>query len=108
MIERQHYNAPMNTKIAAACMAELGHERRLAIYKLLVKAGPTGLSVGEIGKKLKIPGSTLSHHLRRLNSVKLIHQKQEKQTIYCHATYQQLNALMAFLTKSCCQDSPCK
>ena len=95
----------MKHQTAAKCMAELGHPKRLAIYKLLVKTGPQGLTVGKIAQKLKIPGSTLSHHLRRLASVGLIEQNQEKQTIHCRAVYKQLKALIVFLTEECCGDS---
>ena len=93
----------MKNITAAQCMAELGHTRRLTIYKLLVKAGPSGMTVGEISRKLKIPGSTLSHHLRRLCSAGLIKQNQEKQTIYCSAVFERLNSLISFLTEECCQ-----
>jgi len=93
----------MKIKLAAQCMAELGHPKRLAIYRLLVKTGHKGLPVGKIGEKLGIPGSTLSHHLKRLSTVGLIKQNPKKQTIHCTALYQQLNDLICFLTDKCCQ-----
>ena len=97
----------MKTQLAAQCMAELGHPKRLAIYRRLVKAGSQGLSVGEIGQALKMPGSTLSHHIKRLVSVGLVKQAPEKQVIRCTAVYQQLNALIVFLTDKCCQGNHC-
>ena len=50
----------------AAALAALGHEARLKLFRLLVRAGPEGLSVGEIGRHLSIPPSTLAHHLGAL------------------------------------------
>ncbi len=97
----------MNIKHAANCMAELGHPKRLTIYKLLVKSGPKGLLVGEIATELKIPGSTLSHHLKRLIEVKLVSQTPEKQAYYCKPNFKQLNRLIEFLTEECCQRGEC-
>jgi len=88
-------------------MAELGHTKRLSIYKLLVRAGPNGLAVGDIGQKLKIPGSTLSHHIKRLMQVGLVEQEPVKQILYCKPVYQQLDKLIQFLNKECCQDQIC-
>lgn len=93
----------MNIDRAAKCMAELGHAKRLSIYKLLVKAGPDGLAMGEIGRKLKIPNSTLSHHIQRLANVDLIKQDHKKQFIYCIAQFKQLSALINYLSAECCQ-----
>jgi DNA-binding transcriptional ArsR family regulator len=92
----------MNAKTAAQCMAELGHLKRLSIFKLLVKTGPQGLPVGQIGQRLSIPGSTLSHHISRLVAVGLVKQIPESQTLYCVPVYERLSALLAFLTEECC------
>ena len=62
----------MDIESAASALKELGHQTRLAIYKQLVKAGSTGMSVGELQKRIEIPASTLSHHLSALMSVGLI------------------------------------
>ena len=93
----------MNIEKAANCMAELGHVNRLSIYRLLVKAGPDGLPVGEIGRKLKIPGSTLSHHIQRLVVVGLVKQEKQKQTIFCQPLFKQLTTVINYLTSECCQ-----
>lgn len=93
----------MKIEHAAKCMAELGHVKRLSIYKLLVKAGPQGMATGDIGRELNIPGSTLSHHIQRLVAVNLVEQNQEKQFIHCKAKYKKLNELIDYLTDQCCQ-----
>ena len=36
--------------------------------QLLLTAHPDGLVVGDIGKELDIPSSTLSHHLEKLKN----------------------------------------
>src|SRR4051812_16916987 len=60
------YAEGMNRKLAARCLAELGNLTRLDIYRLLVRAGPSGLSITDIQTRLGIPASTLAFHLRGL------------------------------------------
>lgn len=87
---------------AAEKLAELGHVTRLEIFRYLVKGGKQGVPVGEIQNKLKVPGSTLSHHINRLVSVGLVVQRREGRTLYCVPQYQELDALLAFLQDECC------
>ena len=65
----------MNRRLAARCLAELGNLTRLDIYRLLVRAGPAGLIVGEIQSRLGVPASTLAFHLRGLINVGLLEQE---------------------------------
>ncbi|MBJ3591839.1 helix-turn-helix transcriptional regulator [Salmonella enterica subsp. enterica serovar Saintpaul] len=87
---------------AADTLKELGHPTRLSVYRELVKAGHKGLPVGELQKRLEIPASTLSHHLSSLISVSLVRQERQGRTLYCHARYENLEALITFLTEECC------
>jgi DNA-binding transcriptional ArsR family regulator len=95
----------MELKIAAMVLKELGHTTRLDIYKTLVKAGRQGTARGgELQQHLAIPASTLSHHLSSLISVSLVRRKGRGRTLFCHACYDNLAALIAFLTEECCAD----
>lgn len=94
----------MKIENAAAQLAELGHVTRLEIYRNLVKAGNSGLCVSEIQTQLKIPGSTLSHHINKLIHVGLIKQEREGRTLHCIAQYQKLEQLITFLNEECCQN----
>ena len=84
------------------CLAQLGNITRLRIYRLLVKAGKKGLSVGEIQDKLDIPGSTLSHHISKLVNFDLIKQKREGRVLHCSANYELLNSVVDALKDQCC------
>lgn len=94
-------------KSASERLAALGHETRLTIYRLLVQAGPEGMNAGAICEKLGIPAATLSFHLAHLSRVGLILGRQESRFIYYAADYAAMNALLAFLTESCCQGAQC-
>ena len=92
---------------AAERLAALGHETRLAIFRLLVEAGPAGVSAGAIGEKLDIPAATLSFHLSHLARVGLIRGKPESRFIYYAADYAAMDELLAYLTANCCQGGQC-
>ena len=97
----------MDTTTAVSSLAALAQESRLAIFRLLVEAGPTGLSVGEIGAPLKIAPATLSFHLKELTNAGLIAARQEGRFIYYSANYERMNGLIGFLTEKCCaRDDP--
>jgi DNA-binding transcriptional ArsR family regulator len=89
---------------AAARLEALGNSTRLKIYRALVRAGEAGLSVGILGEKLKVPPSTLSHHIKSLVSVGLIFQVRAATTLYCHANYDVMRGLVDFLVAECCAD----
>lgn len=95
----------MNKQIAALSFAELGHEKRLNVILELVKAGPEGLSTGELGRLTKIPNSTLSHHINKLQQAKLVERVKQKQTIVCRVNFTRINELSDFLLDKCCQNS---
>ncbi|MEM7021049.1 MAG: metalloregulator ArsR/SmtB family transcription factor [Pseudomonadota bacterium] len=95
----------MELQDAAQRMEALGNATRLAAYHLLVRAGPDGLAVGVVQQKLKIPASTLSHHLRRLIEVGLVSQERRGATLLCHANYPAMDSLVGFLTSECCLDA---
>jgi len=90
-----------NAAIARA-LAALGHEARLAIYRLLVRAGEGGLNVGEIGAHLKIPASTLAHHLATLVAAGLVIQERHGRAVVNRADYDAMRRTVGFLTDKCC------
>jgi len=83
-------------------LGALGNATRLEIYRLLVRAGRRGRSVGEIGRAMGIPGSTLTHHLKRLLAVGLITQERRGATLICRAELEVMAALVAYLSEECC------
>lgn len=92
----------MNAADAVSSLAALAQESRLAIYRLLVEAGPTGLAVGEIGASLHVAPATLSFHLKELARAGLVATRQDGRYIYYSASYARMNALLAYLTENCC------
>ena len=87
----------------ADCLGTLGNTTRLSIFALLVKAGPDGLTVGEIQQVLRVPGSTLSHHIFSLASSALIIQAREGRTLRCRPNFPRMRAIVDALTAECCK-----
>ena len=93
----------MNRKLAARCLAELGNLTRLDIYRLLVRAGPTGLNIGDIQSRLDVPASTLAFHLRGLINVGLVAQEKTGREVRCTVKHRQLTTVIEFLLEECCK-----
>ena len=87
---------------AAALLNQLGNQTRLKIVRELVRAGKTGMAVGEIQKKLGTPNSTLSHHINHLRGVGLIRQTRESTVLRCFIEFDKIEAIVTFLTEECC------
>jgi ArsR family transcriptional regulator len=92
---------------AAARLEALGNPTRLKIYRMLVRAGDPGLSVGKLQSRLSIPASTLSHHLKTLIVVGLVSQERDSTTLICRANYPMMRGLVQFLVAECCTEADC-
>ena len=97
----------MKLEKAAAQLEALGNPTRLAIYRILVRAGDEGLPVGKIQEKLEIPASTLSHHCKRLIDAGLCTQERHATTLISRANYPAMQALIGYLADECCADGTC-
>ncbi|MEM7546107.1 MAG: metalloregulator ArsR/SmtB family transcription factor [Pseudomonadota bacterium] len=90
------------TKDIAAALAALGHETRLDLFRLLVRAGEDGLNVGEIGQHLGMPASTLAHHLGALVDARLVVQERQGRQVVNRVDYGAMRHTISFLTAECC------
>ena len=93
----------METLAAAELLAALGHESRLAIFRLLLEAGKGGVNASAIGEKLGLAPATLSFHLAHLSRVGLIEGQRESRFIRYSAKFEVMDEVIAFLTRNCCQ-----
>jgi DNA-binding transcriptional ArsR family regulator len=97
----------MKLEQAARQLEALGNPTRLQLYRTLVRAGPDGLPVGQLQRKLKIAASTLSHHLHRLIANGLVTQERQATVLVCRAHYPTMLALLGYLADECCADAGC-
>ena len=92
----------MKLENAAKQLEALGNPTRLAIFRLLIRAGNKGSTVGEIRERLDIPASTLSHHIAKLVHTGLVSQERDSRSLNCIADFKNMDDLMAFLVRNCC------
>ena len=97
----------MKTPQAVKALAALAQDTRLAIYRMLVQQGPEGLSAGTIAERLDLPGATLSFHLKELANAGMVEPRQDGRFVFYSANYEQMNALLGYLTENCCQGEGC-
>lgn len=90
------------TSPTAKALAALGHDARLGVFRLLVRAGENGLTVGEIGEHMGLPASTLAHHLRALVDAGLVLQEKQGREVRNRADYARIEQTLQFLTSECC------
>jgi DNA-binding transcriptional ArsR family regulator len=97
----------MEAMQAVQALSALAQDSRLAIFRLLVQAGPAGLAAGAIGEALELPPATLSFHLAGLTRAGLAQSRQEGRFVIYSARFDNMNALVAFLTENCCGGAAC-
>ena len=86
----------------ARALAALGHDARLSIFRLLVKAGDDGLRVSDIGEHLRLAPSTLAHHLSTLVDAGLVLQERQGRMILNRVDFAAMRSMLDFLTAECC------
>lgn len=97
-------SACLTPEQAALGFAALGSPARLQVLGVLIKAGPPGLSVGQIEQRSGIKGSTLAHHLRALVSAGVAEQSKQGRSVVTRAAYRPLEALADYILQECCAD----
>jgi ArsR family transcriptional regulator, arsenate/arsenite/antimonite-responsive transcriptional repressor len=97
-----HSSGIMNTSAAVDSLSALAQERRLNIFRLLVRHAPGGLPAGVIASRLRLPGPTLSFHLNALAAAALITPHKNGRSISYAANLETINRLTNFLMENCC------
>src|SRR5688500_120280 len=97
----------METIDAVAALAALAQDNRLDVFRLLVQAGPEGLTAGAVATALDLPPNTLTFHFDRLRMAGLVTAHREGRSVIYAAQFDKMNALLGFLTKNCCGGASC-
>lgn len=87
---------------ALESLSALSHETRLWVFRLLVQAGPGGMSAGDIADRLSARQNTMSSHLRQLHQAGLIGSRRDGRKVIYNANYDTARALILFLMDDCC------
>lgn len=90
-----------------SALKALAHVHRLSLYRLLVQAGPEGMTVGALQARTRHAAATLTHNLNALRRAGLVADRRDGRTIWCRADYAHMNSLLAYLTENCCAGAAC-
>ena len=97
----------MDSPAVVTALSALAQEHRLALFRLLVQAGPEGMAAGAIAEALGVPNSTLSFHLAQLSHSGLIRQARRHRSLIYSADYAAMDRLLGYLMENCCGGSAC-
>ncbi|MGY2486380.1 ArsR/SmtB family transcription factor [Cupriavidus sp. CP313] len=84
-------------------LAALAHGLRLQVFRMLVVAGPGGMTPGAMVERLGVPAATLSFHLKELAHAGLVTQERDGRNLIYRAAFAHMNALLGYLTANCCE-----
>jgi ArsR family transcriptional regulator len=93
----------MKKQNVIAALAALAQDNRLDVYRLLVQAGPEGMSAGSVASALKLAPNTLTFHFDRLREAGLVTVRRDGRSMIYAARFDTMNALLGYLTENCCQ-----
>lgn len=97
----------MEEKDVVRCLSALAQPVRLQVFRALVIRGRTGLTPSAMSEGLDIPANTLSFHLKELTNAGLVTQERLSRNIIYRASFDDMNELLGYLTKNCCQGADC-
>ncbi|MEM6466832.1 MAG: helix-turn-helix domain-containing protein, partial [Pseudomonadota bacterium] len=91
-----------------ACLAfsALAQPVRLDVFRLLIKAGASGMQAGEIASTLGVKQNTMSANLSVLHRAGLIRNQREGRVIRYFADFDGTQGLLRFLMQDCCGGRP--
>lgn len=96
----------MQLPVAVDALSALAHPSRLAVFRLLVKAGDNGMAAGDVAREIGALPNTLSTHLSILGNAGLVQSKRAGRSIIYSADYDRMRALLGFLVDDCCAGRP--
>ncbi len=97
----------MDSEAVIAALNALAHAHRLAVFRLLVQAGPAGIAAGDLSTAVGTSPATMSFHLKDLVKARMIEQRHEGRKIFYSARFETMMGLVRYLTESCCNGAPC-
>lgn len=96
----------MDDELAVTRLAALGQAHRLALFRRLVRAGPSGLPAGALAGDCALQPSALSFHIAHLERSGLVTSRREGRHVYYAVAVEEMRRLLIHLTEDCCEGHP--
>ena len=87
-------------------LSALAHDKRLQIFRRLVRKGPDGMAAGDLARALDIANNTLSANLLILSNAGLVAARREGRSIIYSVKFEAMRDLLVYLTQDCCEGNP--
>jgi ArsR family transcriptional regulator, arsenate/arsenite/antimonite-responsive transcriptional repressor len=97
----------MKKTAVVEALAALAQDNRLDVFRLLVQAGPGGMSAGAVSTALDLAPNTLTFHFDRLRMAGLVSVRREGRSMIYAAQFETMNSLLSYLTENCCSGAAC-
>lgn len=92
----------MDQASVVQALAALAHPVRLEAFRALVVAGHEGLAQKTLAQAVGVGPTNLAFHLKELGAAGLVSQAQNGRFVVYRASFEQMGALLAYLTENCC------
>jgi DNA-binding transcriptional ArsR family regulator len=96
----------MDRSAAIAAFSALSQGTRLDVFRILVRAGDTGMAAGEISTELGVRQNTMSANLAILLNAGLVRNAREGRSVRYFADFDGMRGLLGFLMEECCGGRP--
>ena len=94
----------MNKNATLAMLSALAQETRLDIFRLLVRAGHSGLAASTISQRLHIPASTCSFHLKELKQGGVVTCCRSGRSLCYRVNFPAMQSVLGYLMEACCTE----
>ncbi|MFL6630129.1 MAG: ArsR/SmtB family transcription factor [Vitreoscilla sp.] len=92
-----------------AALAVLAHPVRLDVFRVLVQAGPAGITPTALAALVQPEPrqSTLATHLKELVAAGLVANARAGRNVLYRADYDRMDGVIGYLTENCCAGTAC-
>ncbi len=91
-----------SAETAVLALGALAQTSRLAVFRLLVQAGPAGMTAGMIAERIGLAPSALTFHIKALVAASLVSARKSGRYVNYKANYVAMDSLLTYLTENCC------
>lgn len=101
-------DAAIDEAATLRALTALAQPQRLRAFRALVVAGLEGMTPGALSDQLGLAPSALSFHLKELSSAGLADVEPRGRNLIYRASFERMNALLAYLAAHCCRGQACE
>lgn len=95
----------MDSEFAMRAFSAMSQETRLDVFKLLMSAGPVGMTASELSERLDVRQNTMSTNLTILLNADLVRREREGRSVRYFISLDGVKRLLTYFLEDCCGSS---